>query len=162
MSGTPRLGFVYEPGPRRLYWAIQEHGAYLETDGAEAVRLHVSTRNQPTTLRLVTSASLDEEQRTRLLSEVQALDAGRIRSVGCKVGLLVRDQADIYVNPHAVKIWDLCGPIVILEEAGGKLTTSAGATLSLDLNQLTVEPFVATNGTKHETVFETVRQEMDW
>lgn len=43
-------------------------------------------------------------------------------SVGIKVGLIVRQLADIYVAAGPGVRWDLCAPYAILTAAGGKMT----------------------------------------
>ncbi len=46
-----------------------------------------------------------------------------IGSVGLKIGLIARGQAEFYVHPNpGTKEWDTCAPDVIVREAGGVMT----------------------------------------
>jgi 3'(2'), 5'-bisphosphate nucleotidase len=75
-----------------------------------------------------------------------------INSVGIKVGLLVRQLGDIYVNHHSVHYWDTCAPQIILEEAGGAFTQLDGAPLDYSLTDASYRHAartLASNGTRH-------------
>ena len=82
-----------------------------------------------------------------------------MNSVGIKVGLLVRQTADIYVNHHAVHYWDTVAPQVILEEAGGIFTFSDGRPLAYDLNSQFQHdaPTLASNGQRHSEFVSIIR-----
>jgi 3'-phosphoadenosine 5'-phosphosulfate (PAPS) 3'-phosphatase len=75
-----------------------------------------------------------------------------INSVGVKVGYLARQTADIYINHHPVNFWDTCGPLAILEEAGGVMTQWDGAPLAYELAgpHRHPAPTVASNGARHK------------
>ncbi|MBL7684894.1 MAG: hypothetical protein JNK65_02535, partial [Deltaproteobacteria bacterium] len=77
-----------------------------------------------------------------------------INSVGIKVGLLVREQGDIYVNHHGVSYWDTCAPQVILEEAGGAFTGSDGQIITYSFSEPYRHEFctVASNGVRHDEI----------
>ena len=46
-----------------------------------------------------------------------------IGSVGLKIGLIARGQAEFYVHPNpGTKEWDTCAPDIIVSEAGGRMT----------------------------------------
>ena len=46
-----------------------------------------------------------------------------VGSLGLKIGLLARGQADFYLHPSAgTKEWDTCAPDIILSEAGGVMS----------------------------------------
>ena len=53
-----------------------------------------------------------------------------VGSVGLKVGLIARGQAEFYVHPNpGTKEWDTCAPDIILREAGGLMTDCWGRAL---------------------------------
>jgi 3'(2'), 5'-bisphosphate nucleotidase len=148
---TPVLGVVYEPRHGRLYSATRHHGAFLSAQGVTH-QLKVSSRSDFASMTMVASSSLAREKR-QWLTEHLGLSAGiAMRSVGSKVGALVRHVADIYVSSHPVKYWDSCGPLVILEEAGGAWTHLDGTPLSFSLSaEIPIHdgPFVVSNNQRH-------------
>jgi histidinol-phosphatase len=57
-------------------------------------------------------------------------------------------QIDIHVDPH-VKIWDISPFVIILQEAGGKITDLQGKPITQETNDV-----IATNGILHDQVVE--------
>lgn len=151
-EGKPYLGVVIDPIEGRLYQAVQGQGAFQIHQGRKTA-IHVSARNQLSTMPIVVSTGFPEE----IMQPMHAFFGGPllepINSVGIKVGLVVRQEADIYISHHPVSYWDTCAPQIILEEAGGILTRLDGSRLDYSLKT----PFahesliLATNGTCHET-----------
>ena len=74
-----------------------------------------------------------------------------INSVGVKVGYLIRQLADLYLNHHPVHLWDTCAPQIILEEAGGCMTHWDGTPLAYSLKGEFSHPqgTLASNGFRH-------------
>ena len=82
-----------------------------------------------------------------------------IHSVGVKVGYLVRQLADLYLNHHPVHLWDTCAPLLILEEAGGRMSHWDGTPLDYSFTGDFTHPqgTVATNGVRHDDVIKMIR-----
>ena len=150
-EGRPHLGVVVDPLQNLIYEAVRGEGAYL-TSGGKRSRLQASSRSDFLKMPLVTSTGFPKEVQDRIIARLKSPICEPINSVGIKVGMLVRQEADIYINHHTVHYWDTCAPQVILEEAGGRFTRLDGKPLKYDLatdhshNSLTL----ATNGTRHE------------
>ncbi len=125
---TPYLGVVVDPLGGLVYEAVKGEGAWIQSKG-DRRRVHVSERREFSRMPLVVSTGCpsDPLEKTRTLLKGPVLPP--INSVGIKVGLLVRSQADIYISHHPVHLWDTCAPQVILEEAGGQLTALDGSPL---------------------------------
>ena len=100
---------------------------------------------------LIISTGFPEKVLQVICEAVRCPVLSPINSVGIKVGLLVRQIADIYVNHHAVHYWDTVAPQVILEEAGGVFTFSDGQPLAYDLNSRFhhASATLASNGPRH-------------
>lgn len=149
-NGRPHLGVVVDPLDERLYRAIRGEGTSQSHQGKTEV-LRVSPRRELNEMPWVVSTGFPEiaMERTRTLLRGPILPP--INSVGIKVGLLLRQEADIYLNHHPVSYWDTAAPALLLEEAGGCFTTLEGGPLSYSLNP----PFghgvrtLASNGTRH-------------
>ncbi len=152
-QGQPYLGVVVDPLEHRSYEAVQGHGAYLISHGKRE-HLKVSERADYTEMRLVVSTGFPEIPLERLQEDLSGPLCEPINSVGIKVGHLVRQEADIYVNHHPVHLWDTCAPKIILEEAGGCFTKLDGTALTYELSP----PFshqaltLATNQQRHDDI----------
>ena len=93
----------------------------------------------------------------RVTKQVTALSPKKVRethSAGVKLALVARGEVDLYVNHYPnFHDWDICAGHILVEEAGGTVTTlrgqpirygSSGADQRLGL--------VASNGELHEGV----------
>ncbi len=157
VEGCARLGVVFRPVTAELFAGVVEQEAWLEKAGVETP-LRVSGETRPAHLRLVTSRShrhrLVDEMRRRLAISEEC----RIGSVGIKVGLLVTQQADIYLEPSGMtKAWDSCAPEAILRAAGGRMTDLLGTPLRYSQRDVeNRQGLVATNGACHDTVISAI------
>ena len=149
-NGSPHLGVVLDPLEGFLYYAIRGQGAYLESLG-NTVRLYVSERENFETMPLVTSTGFPKEKLLQIVSKFHTPVCDPINSVGIKVGMLVRQVGDIYLNHHSVHFWDTCAPQIILEEAGGLFTDIHGTplTYSLQGSNSHAALTLASNGKQH-------------
>jgi 3'(2'), 5'-bisphosphate nucleotidase len=146
----PVLGIVVDPLESRLYEAVRGAGAFQEHAGSRSA-LKVSARDRIEKMRVVVSTGFPEKAMEKLRAVCPGPQLAPINSVGIKVGLVVRGEADIYISHHPVHYWDTCAPQAILEEAGGVFTRLDGSSLVYDLSSdfdhraLTL----ATNGVRH-------------
>jgi 3'(2'), 5'-bisphosphate nucleotidase len=121
----PVLGVIYQPTAERLYYAVQDSGAYCVEDG-QSQRLSVSAETDPAEMCMVASRSHYSEL---VKAARQALGVGRVNhlgSVGLKVGMVARGACDLYIATTVAKEWDMCAPHALLLEAGGILTNLCG------------------------------------
>jgi len=149
--GQPVLGVVVDPLEGLTYEAVTGQGAFLRK-GEQRHKLSVSPRKEFSEMPLVVSTGFPEGPLKKIQARLQVPSLPPINSVGIKVGLLVRQVGDIYLNHHGVHYWDTCAPQIILEEAGGMFTKLNGQPLAYDLQA----PFnhdartLASNGDRHE------------
>ena len=68
------------------------------------------------------------------------------------MGYLGRQLADLYLNHHPVHLWDTAAPLVVLEEAGGRMTQWDGSRLTYDLDgrYTHAQGTVASNAVRHD------------
>ncbi|MFV2072398.1 MAG: 3'(2'),5'-bisphosphate nucleotidase, partial [Thermoanaerobaculales bacterium] len=85
----------------------------------------------------------------------------------CKYAVLARGEASIYLRlprdaSYREKVWDHAAGVVVIEEAGGKVTDLEGAPLDFSQGRLlgNHRGIVATNGAIHEQVLEACRIEL--
>jgi len=149
-KGRPLLGVVVDPLEGRTYRALRDAGATVTQQG-KTEDLKVSSRTDFSEMPLVVSTGFPPEALAQVRQRLSGPLLSPINSVGIKVGILVRQEADIYLNHHAVSYWDTCAPQIILEEAGGAFTALDGSPLRYSLQA----PFghgvktLASNGLKH-------------
>lgn len=151
-DGKPQAGVVYDPRAQSLFEAERGQGAFL-VGPTRRVPLHVSKRHDWLAMPVITSKEFPAELQRSLSTKcgLQFLDP--INSVGVKVGYLIRQLADLYLNHHPVHMWDTCAPLAILEEAGGRMTHWDGTPLTYSLNggdYAHPQGTLATNGHRHD------------
>ena len=159
------LGVVFEPLNNRLYHAVKGQGTTLESPLTGTRRLRVSSRSLYPEMPLIASSSLRKSLRDEVVGSLGLAQGSAARSVGIKVGHLLRHNADVYVSPHPVHYWDSCAPWVILREAGGRWTTPGGDDLQFDLAGEHVHhpgPFIASNGTRHDDLRRDIGAILGW
>lgn len=150
-EGLPHLGVVVDPLEERTYEALRGQGAFQLFQGKRE-RVEVSAREDFSQMPLVISTGFPEKTLEQLRQTLHGPLVPPINSVGIKVGLLVRQVGDIYLNHHPVSFWDTCAPQIILEEAGGAFTRLDGNPFQYSLQA----PFshraktLASNGRRHE------------
>ena len=153
------LGTVYQPVREVLYRAVRGGGSWIEEKTEPARRMTVSSRTNPNEMVLASSRSHRSPRMERVVSTFQFKDEVRRGSVGVKIGLITEQQADLYLHlSPSTKQWDTCGPEIILQEAGGRLTDLFGQPLRY--NGIRIDNrngIVATNGAAHEMVIEKLK-----
>ena len=160
-EGRPYAGVVVDPWEGHIYEAVRDQGAYHIFQG-ERTRVRVSPRNDWSSMPVITSTGFPAALQSALLPALSGPWLPQINSVGIKVGLVVRQLADIYINHHLVHYWDTCAPQIILEEAGGIMTFLDGKPLSyaLDGKHMHPQPTLATNATRHDEALGLIRKAM--
>jgi 3'(2'),5'-bisphosphate nucleotidase len=149
-QGTPVLGIVYDPLEGSYYEAARGAGAtFIKKSERQTVR--VSDRKDWPRMPVITSVGFSEKLKETVTRAFPVPFSAPINSVGVKVGYMVRQFADIYINHHPVHFWDTAGPLVILEEAGGVMTEWDGSPLRYDDLKSLVHPLptIASNNLRH-------------
>jgi 3'(2'), 5'-bisphosphate nucleotidase len=155
VAGKPVVGAVSRPLDGRVWHASVGQGALME-DGQRTVACRVSDITAPSEMRLVVTRS----HRFALLEEaMQTLGITKERplgSVGLKVGALATAEADLYIHLSiGIKEWDTCAPEVILTEAGGRISDTAGRPLPYNgRDVMRHRGIVASNGRAHDRIIE--------
>ena len=158
MRGEAVVGVVDLPFHEKTYWAAKGSGTYCRYQG-ETKRLMVSDKIDFADMRLALTRNHFSEKMARIMTEFGFAETCRRGSVGLKVGLIAEQECDIYIHPSPrTKLWDTCGPQVILEEAGGILTDIFGYPLRYDVLDLQNHNGVlATNSASHAAAVEKLK-----
>jgi len=158
-EGVAVLGIVLLPFHRRLYYATKKGGAFVENDLGETKPVSVSEHLDFGEMTLAFSRNHPSKGISAILENFAFASAVQRGSIGLKIGLIAEREADIYIHlSPRTKLWDTCGPQVILEEAGGKLTDLFGLPFRYDVRDLQNHGgIVATNGVSHDAVIAKLR-----
>jgi 3'(2'), 5'-bisphosphate nucleotidase len=151
--GQPILGVVYQPAEDLIYRAARGCPATATRRGIEAL-LEPTAVADPGQARLVASRSHRSGKIDQVKTELGISDELNIGSVGLKIGLVARGARDLYLNPDGFcKLWDICAPSAILEQAGGRISDLKGSPLSYHPDRIRVAGgIVASNGPCHDAV----------
>lgn len=157
VSGRPRLGVVYQPAADRLLAGAPGFGAWQELEGVRSA-LTVSSRSASGEILLAGSRSHRTPELERMGREIGAAGEIICGSVGLKIGLIARREADVYLEPAGgTRSWDSCAPEAILSAAGGVMTDFQGRPLVYDGKNLrNANGIVAANGACHRRVLDAV------
>lgn len=145
-EGEPVVGVVACPAVGETAWASRGGGAFLN---GEPTRVSDTSSLGGATVLTTSSASL--QLRTPAGFAELAREAGLVRSWGDCYGYLsvVAGRAEAMID-DVVNPWDIAPFAVLMEEAGGRLTTWDGV-------EGAGEDAVATNGHIHEALLKVLR-----
>ena len=160
--GLPVAGVVYQPIDDLLFGASHGNGAFLEEFG-ERYPVRVSEESNLGRYRLVVSRSHRVPLLDTIIRRMNLQRERSIGSVGLKIGLIARGQADFYVHPNpGTKEWDTCAPEVIVREAGGVMTDCWNRPLLYNQKDVVRRHGVlSSNGVNHAVISEIVAEVLD-
>ncbi len=150
-DGRVDLGVVYNPLLDELYWAVRGSGAWCNER-----RLHVSQTSALNRALLSSGAPYDVQERPAAALDPWAELLPRALSLR-QDGSAALDLCHVaagYTDAHfevGLAPWDVAAGILLVEEAGGRVTTYQGAPFAL-----TSASILASNGLLHETLLETL------
>ena len=155
----PLVGAIYDPMRGELFSAMKGQGARLEDGSGQRHTLHVSKVNDLKDV--VLCLSLGSQKRTRMQAQrwLQAFNEHvfTVRNIGSatlSLAWVAAGRFDIYLNQN-IKAWDVAAGALILQEAGGTLTSTTGDPFSWIANG---SDCVATNGRIHHPTLKLLNQ----
>lgn len=162
IDNQPVLGVVMQPATEQLYAGVIGLGAFL-MEGDERIPLTVSEINQVNRMVLVSSRSHRMLITDRIRKGLKINSERVSGSVGLKVGLIIRQLADLYVAAGpGLKEWDLCAPYALLVAAGGTMTDCWGNPLRFNQRDVRAHNgIVASNSRNHDEILAVVAQVCD-
>jgi 3'(2'), 5'-bisphosphate nucleotidase len=155
-QGRPVLAVVAWPEQQKIYYAMRDAGAFVESRDGSVVKLEVSARNIVADLSIVTSRSHRDDRFNQLLQKLPCQNQLAVGSIGCKIATIVEQNADVYIalsGKSAPKDWDLAAPELILTEAGGQFTRFDGSALQYNRGDVSQwGGLLASNGCCHGAI----------
>ena len=150
-SGMPIVGVVFLPWHDSMSFAVKGGGSFTQIGDAEPLKMHTSTHTVLSEMTAAVSRNHPSSRMQRIAQHFAFRGIVNRGSVGLKAGLIADQTCDIYIHPGPrTKLWDTCGPQIILEEAGGRFTDLFGDDLRYDRAELqNLNGILATNGPAH-------------
>jgi myo-inositol-1(or 4)-monophosphatase len=152
-SGSVVLGVVYNPATDELFHAMRGDGAFLSRLGAAAERLRMSERRDgPATL----LASRSEIQAGELEPFTGAYRVQRVGSTAYKLARVACGQGDAYLSRGVKSEWDICAGVLLVTEAGGRVTDARGREPAFNRPQPLVHGVLAAGEYWHAQLLEVI------
>jgi histidinol-phosphatase len=149
VDGRVHLGVVSAPALGRRWWAVRGGGAHVDGPRLDAQAIRVSDVGVLEDAHLSYDSILDFDD-CGLTDRFLALArrCWRTRAFGdfWSHVLVAEGSVDVSVEPHGLSPWDVAPLVVLVEEAGGRLTDLHGVT------RIDGGAAVATNGRLHDDV----------
>jgi myo-inositol-1(or 4)-monophosphatase len=144
-DGIPVVGVAYNP-IGRLYWAVRGQGAWCEDQ-----RLCVSSLDRLTDATILSSRS--ETKRGEWDSFKDVFRTRPTGSIAYKLSLIATGEADASFTLVPKNEWDICAGVLIVEEAGGKVTNLDGSPVVFNRPKTLLPGLIASNTVLHEQIF---------
>lgn len=159
VDGEPVVGVAYLPAHGLLYFGSRANGSFVVKGDDTPRRLHASENAEFSRMNMAVSRNHRSPKISRIVSEFGLRKEIQRGSVGLKVGLVAEGVCDLYIHlSPRTKFWDTCGPQVILEEAGGRLTDLFGERIRYGMSDVQNHGgIVATNGPAHDKIIARLR-----
>lgn len=144
----PVVGVILDPSTGDLFYAEKGKGAYLN-----GKKIHVSkvTEMKKAIFDLPLSTRVGVRKNHIAILKKMFNSMGSLRTIGSaalRSGFLAAGWFDVYIEA-GVYPWDIAAGILLLKEAGGKITNSKGKPFKIFSIRDTI---VATNGKLHKKV----------
>lgn len=159
IDGVPAVGVVFLPAYDLLYYGSKCEGSFVIDGEGEARQLRTSSNTEFSEMNLAVSRNHRSQNITRIVRSFGLKSEVQRGSVGLKVGLVAEAVCDLYIHlSPRTKFWDTCGPQVILEEAGGRLTDLFGEPILYGIEDVQNHGgIVAANGAAHDMIIKKLR-----
>ncbi len=155
-NGRSTLGVVYAPVSDTLYYAEKHGGAYVVRNGTTTKLVTGTQSSEP--LRFICSVNNFAPYMEEVAHALSAVKTPR-GSIGIKAGLIGENKGEFFFSKGNFGEWDVCGPEIIMTEAGGCVSDCSGNPLVYGTTDHRVEHgIVFSNALCHEQVLTAIRK----
>lgn len=152
-NGEPVIGVIYSPYTRELFVAEKGKGARRNE-----VRMHVSNEDNLKTSFLCFAYSHEKKSLQRAVAayqhfEFEARSMRHFGSSSLELAFVAAGRVDGMIITPPIRIWDVAAGMLMIREAGGKVTDFEGDPSAIAKNGL-----VATNGKIHKQILKVIKQ----
>jgi myo-inositol-1(or 4)-monophosphatase len=152
-DGVAVAGVVFNPATDELYQGLLGGGAHLATGGGAPVRLRVTDAVPATGLAMLASRTdIAAGDFAGLPSDWRLEPLG---SAAYKMARIAAGRADVFLSRSPKNEWDVCAGVLIVAEAGGRVTDLSGAAPSFNRPSTLMRGILASNGVAHDGVLAT-------
>lgn len=148
-DGAPILGVAYNPPLDQLYWAVRGQGAWC---GEQLLR--VTPQAQLAAATILSSRS--ETKRGEWDAFKDAFKTRPTGSIAYKLSLIGSGEADATFTLVPKNEWDICAGVLIVEEAGGKVTNLDDTPVVFNQPKTLLPGLIASNCLLHEQILKLV------
>jgi 3'(2'), 5'-bisphosphate nucleotidase len=159
--GQVVVGVVVEPVTERWTYATRGGGCWQRQGAAgPATPCRVTTTVRPADAAVVVSRSSRPGKPSPQLAALAPARTVHTYSAGIKLALVARGEVDLYLNTYPnFHDWDVCAGHVLVEEAGGRVTTLGGHDITYGKAAAGQrEGLLASNGLVHAAALEALRK----
>jgi 3'(2'), 5'-bisphosphate nucleotidase len=160
-AGRVVLGAVFEPAIDRMTYASLGTGCFVVERGSSPRQVHVTATSELAQSVMSISRSQKDEGKRRLLDAFGAKDAVSTYSAGIKLAQVARGETDLYLGDYlTLKDWDVCAGHILVEEAGGCVTSVDGEPIRYEGTgrSLRNRGVLATNRRVHDACLAVLRE----
>lgn len=152
-DGEPILGVVYAPFTRELFVAEKGKGARKNEQ-----RMHVSDQNNLKNGFLTfgyahSKKSLDRAIKVYKTFETEARSTRHFGSSSLELAFVACGRVEAQIITPPVRLWDIAAGILLIKEAGGRVTNFKGKEKSIPEKGL-----IASNGKVHNQIIKVLKQ----
>lgn len=152
-DGEPVIGVIYSPYTRELFVAEKGKGARRNE-----MRMHVSNEDNLKTSFLCFAYSHEKKSLQRAVAayqhfEFEARSMRHFGSSSLELAFVAAGRVDGMIITPPIRIWDVAAGMLMIREAGGKVTDFEGDPSTIAKNGL-----VATNGKIHKQILKVIKQ----
>ncbi len=144
------LGVINLPFMKDLFWAQVGQGAYLNNKKITVSQEKGLKTSLATFCFGYTPKSIRDGHKISLALHNKAVDARQLGSASVEMGWLAQGKTEAFIMPK-VKLWDPAAGVVIVREAGGKVTDFKGKDWKINHKTL-----VGSNGNVHNEVMKII------
>ncbi len=147
----PILGVIYVPVKGEMFYATKGNGAHYEINN-KVKKINVSEKENIKEMILVQSKSHSGEKEAAIRKYFAETKSKGSSLKGC---LIAQGEADAYFRFGPINEWDVCAMNLIVQEAGGKMTTLDGFVRNYNSENILIpDGFLVSNNKNHEKLLE--------
>lgn len=124
-NNKPVVSVIYVPSIDKMYYATKDGGAFVNEK-----QIHVSDTDELLKSSVLYCHKAKEEliknaEKYAVKLKLAAYGADRLKSAGAEMGLVAEGLCEAYLL-DGLPIWDLVSGVLLIKEAGGRITNFAG------------------------------------
>lgn len=138
----PVLGVIVEPVADKVYFAMEQAGAYVQQGYEQPQKLLLTSddEGQPDVIQVVISSRESEASYLQHLNDSYQYQFSSKGSCSLKCCYVADGSADCYVRVGPTSIWDTAAAQCIVEEAGGKIFNLSHQPLTYQIEDSWLNP----------------------